>query len=169
MHRGIVLLAFGILLLGNGFSEESEESDFYHYCYRLCCLNQDAVYVEGPPQNCIGAGPDFQSNLERCHAQCLYEMNFTGGTIGGEFVEYVDRGEEYVPQAETSGEVGPETPESGPAVEEEPYTEPAPVNVSGEEPAQVPAKEEAPLKETGETPICAVGMALLLALLFAKR
>jgi hypothetical protein len=89
-----------IMIAGIALAAEAGASGegYEHYCYRTCCLNADAAYVEGPPQDCIGAGPDFSENLARCRELCLLEMNITGGVIGeGEMIEYVDRGVVYVP------------------------------------------------------------------------
>ena len=173
MQKIFFAFALCLLALGTGFS--MEESEYYHYCFRLCCLNQDAIYTEGPPQECRGAGPDFSENLERCHAQCLYEMNITGGVVGGgKFVEYVDRGVVYTPPNVTE-ELEPEPesePEEGPEAEIEEEEEPAP------EPAEEPVAEEAeggeeektgpeeiPVEEGG---LCAAVFALLLGLFIVK-
>jgi hypothetical protein len=68
------LALFGLFLIFAGISFAVEETDYNHYCYRVCCLGSDATYVEGPPQQCIGQGPSLDTYVQNCVDQCLHEL-----------------------------------------------------------------------------------------------
>lgn len=68
-----LMALFGLLLVFAGVSFAADDTDYTHYCYRVCCLNLDATYIEGPPQQCIG--PRATGNeVQNCVDQCLYEL-----------------------------------------------------------------------------------------------
>jgi hypothetical protein len=103
--KGILAL-FGLFLIFAGISFAEDDTNYTHYCYRVCCLSLDATYTEGPPQQCVG--PRATGNeVQNCVDQCLYELGAYYEANEDPTYVTVDQtsiGETYVPPEETPEE-----------------------------------------------------------------
>ena len=184
MKLQLAFVAFLIVLAGtlyaSDFTENYDpgEQNFTHYCYRVCCLNLDASYVEGPPQQCFGPGATLQAQVQDCVDHCLYDLGaYYENNENPAYVtiDQTDIGEVYVPPAET----GPETTVGTTPEQTSEDIQPDEVN---EENLGTPLVEEESGGQTAETSpqgyvapppqktggLCPLGFLLLVPLFFRK-
>ncbi len=162
------LALFGLFLIFAGISF-AEETDYNHYCYRVCCLSLDASYVEGPPQQCIGPRATG-SEVQNCVDQCLYELGaYYEGKDDPTYVtvDQTDLGVIYDPSSGTVEETTEETNNYVPPAETNEGASGTPPVEETEGGAPASPGNVPPPQKTGG--LCPLGFLLLLPLFFSMR